>query len=96
MYNCMEQSTAGSTGGKSKEEVVLELAIDFSSRLPEAFDIELARYKYPVMYYESMNSVLHQEMIRFNRLSDVNHFSHQPHSSTPNLSVCSTPTTTLH
>jgi dynein heavy chain len=67
----MEQSTAGSTGGKSKEEVVLDLAIDFSSRLPEAFDIQLARYKYPVMYYESMNSVLHQEMIRFNRLSDV-------------------------
>ena len=85
----MEQSTAGSTGGKSKEEMVLELAIDFSSRLPEAFDIELARYKYPVMYYESMNSVLHQEMIRFNRLSDVNHFSHQPHSSIPHLSVFS-------
>ena len=70
-YNCMEQSSAGSSGGKSKEEVVLELAIDFSSRLPEAFDLDLARYKYPVMYYESMNSVLHQEMIRFNRLTDV-------------------------
>ena len=71
VYNCMEQSSAGSSGGKSKEEVVLELAIDFSSRLPEAFDLDLARYKYPVMYYESMNSVLHQEMIRFNRLTDV-------------------------
>lgn len=53
----------------------MELAIEFSLRLPGPFDIELARFKYPVKYYESMNSVLHQEMIRYNRLTDVSHVS---------------------
>ncbi len=55
----------GGAGGKSKEEVVLELSIEFATKLPAAFD------KYPVTYLESMNFVLHQEMIRFNRLTDV-------------------------
>ncbi|KAH8945969.1 hypothetical protein BDL97_12G068400 [Sphagnum fallax] len=61
----LQQSSVGGAGGKSKEEVVLELSIEFATKLPAAFD------KYPVMYLESMNSVLHQEMIRFNRLTDV-------------------------
>ncbi len=67
----LQQSSVGGAGGKSKEEVVLELSVEFATKLPAAFDIELARYKYPVTYLESMNSVLHQEMIRFNRLTDV-------------------------
>jgi len=65
------QSSVGGAGGKSKEEVVLELPVEFATKLPTAFDIELARYKYPVMYLESMNSVFHQETIQFNKLTDV-------------------------
>ncbi|CAM6003157.1 unnamed protein product [Sphagnum balticum] len=61
----LQQSSVGGAGGKSKEEVVLELSIEFATKLPAAFD------KYPVTYLESMNFVLHQEMIRFNRLTDV-------------------------
>jgi hypothetical protein len=53
------QSSVGGAGGKSKEEVVLELSVEFATKLPTAFDIELARYKYPVTYLESMNSVHH-------------------------------------
>lgn len=53
----------------------MELAIEFSVRLPGPFDIDLARFRYPVKYYESMNSVLHQEMIRYNRLTDVSQYS---------------------
>jgi dynein heavy chain len=67
----LQQSSVGGAGGKSKEEVVLELSVEFATKLPAAFDIELARYKYPVTYLESMNSVLHQEVIWFNRLTDV-------------------------
>jgi dynein heavy chain len=67
----LQQSSVGGAGGKSKKEVVLALSVEFATKLPAAFDIELARYKYPVTYLESMNSILHQEMIRFNRLTNV-------------------------
>lgn len=65
------QSNAPAVGGRSQEEIIIDIAIDIARRIPPAFDIELARYKYPVRYEESMNSVLHQEMTRFNKLTDV-------------------------
>lgn len=49
------------------QEVVDELAEDILSKLPADFDIQLVIDKYPVMYEESMNTVLRQELIRFNR-----------------------------
>ena len=62
-------SSAGS--GQSPEAIVGELAADLERRLPDNFDLEVARYKFPVLYEESMNSVLIQEMVRFNRLTSV-------------------------
>jgi dynein heavy chain len=47
--------------------VVDELAEDILSKLPADFDIQMVINKYPVMYEESMNTVLRQELIRFNR-----------------------------
>ncbi|KAK3261161.1 hypothetical protein CYMTET_29916, partial [Cymbomonas tetramitiformis] len=64
-----------SGGGKSKEDVLQEVAEDIAHRMPPCFDIEAAIYKYPVDYYESMNSVLCQELVRFNRLIDIIHKS---------------------
>ncbi|KAK1794827.1 hypothetical protein P4O66_009897, partial [Electrophorus voltai] len=58
-------------GAKSPQEVVDELAEDILSKLPCDFDIEMVMVKYPVMYEESMNTVLRQELIRFNRLTQV-------------------------
>lgn len=61
------------TGGgvKSPQEVVNELAADILSKLPADFDLEKVMELYPVVYTESMNTVLRQELIRFNRLTSV-------------------------
>ncbi|KAK5599306.1 Dynein heavy chain 3, axonemal [Crenichthys baileyi] len=58
-------------GAKSPQEVVEELSEDILSKLRADFDIQVVMDKYPVMYEESMNTVLRQEVIRFNRLTEV-------------------------
>uniref|UniRef100_A0A8C3V3B4 Dynein axonemal heavy chain 3 n=1 Tax=Catharus ustulatus TaxID=91951 RepID=A0A8C3V3B4_CATUS len=54
-----------------REEVVEDLAQDILSKLPSSFDMEEVMKAYPVLYEESMNTVLRQELIRFNRLTAV-------------------------
>ncbi|KAK3717325.1 hypothetical protein QZH41_011557, partial [Actinostola sp. cb2023] len=58
-------------GGKSSAEMIEELATDILSKFPPSFDMEMVIEKYPVIYNESMNTVLRQELIRFNRLTTV-------------------------
>jgi dynein heavy chain len=48
-----------------------ELAADILSKFPPRFQLDVVMEKYPVLYTESMNTVLRQELIRFNRLTDV-------------------------
>lgn len=49
------------------QAVVDELAEDILSKLPADFDTQAVIERYPVVYEESMNTVLRQEIIRFNR-----------------------------
>jgi dynein heavy chain len=67
--------TEGSSGGggsdAERDETLTGLCNDILSKLPPRFDLEMIRAKYPVMYSESMNSVLAQECIRYNKLTDV-------------------------
>ncbi|CAB3984933.1 dynein heavy chain 12, axonemal-like, partial [Paramuricea clavata] len=64
-----QKSSGG--GGKKGDEALLEIAKDILSKLPNNYDLEAALLKYPVTYGESMNTVLVQEMERFNNLIQV-------------------------
>ena len=55
-------------GGGSREDAVNDLAKDILENLPKRFDLEQIQKDYPVMYEESMNTVLQQEAQRFNKV----------------------------
>jgi len=65
----MEASDGGGGGG-SQEEIVGRAAKDMNDSLAAlgAFDTEAISMQYPVVYEESMNTVLIQECIRYNGL----------------------------
>ncbi|KAH9505438.1 Dynein heavy chain 3, axonemal, partial [Bulinus truncatus] len=60
-----------SGGGKSSQEIIEELAKDILLKIPQNFNLEEVQIKYQVNYMESMNTVLIQELIRFNSLIHV-------------------------
>jgi len=60
-----------SSGGEGLDHKLADIASDILVKLPKKFDLEEALEKYPTTYNESMNTVLVQEMERFNRLLNV-------------------------
>ena len=42
--------------------------MDLETKTPAPFDLEMVITKYPTEYTESMNTVLTQEVIRYNKL----------------------------
>lgn len=65
------RSGGGGSGGKTKEEVTSDIASGILSNLSPDFDVAAAQRAYPVKYEESMNTVLIQELVRFNRLLKI-------------------------
>ncbi|KAM6407469.1 LOW QUALITY PROTEIN: dynein axonemal heavy chain 3 [Rhynochetos jubatus] len=58
-------------GVKPPQETGEDLAQDILSKLPSSFDVKEVMKVYPALYEESMNTVLSQELIQFNRLTEV-------------------------
>nr|XP_042905569.1 dynein axonemal heavy chain 7 isoform X2 [Parasteatoda tepidariorum] len=65
------EGSGGMSEGDTTEHQLIGIAEDILSKLPENFNLERAGEKYPVCYGESMNTVLVQEMERFNKLLTV-------------------------
>lgn len=53
---------------RKQDEILLNMKKDIYERIPNLFDIEEAQKRYPIMYIESMNTVLVQELERYNDL----------------------------
>ncbi|XP_019911214.2 dynein heavy chain 1, axonemal [Esox lucius] len=65
------QPRAAASGGKAREEIVEEIVVGIVEKIPQPIDVQEVVTKYPVLYEESMNTVLIQEVIRYNLLLAV-------------------------
>lgn len=65
----VQPRSSGGGGGLSRDDLLLQKTQSILDRLPEQFDVRAAQKKYPVVYDNSMNTVLCQELIRFNKLT---------------------------
>ena len=67
----MTQSSLSGGGGGGGDDLLAAIAQDIASKIPDDFDLDAAKALYPVEYLQSMNTVLHQELIRYNRLISI-------------------------
>lgn len=56
------------TDARKQNEILLNMKKDIYEKIPELFNIEEAQKRYQVTYTESMNTVLIQELERYNDL----------------------------
>ena len=62
------QPRTSGVGGKSRDEQILDLVTFLQSKTPPKYNFVEVQEKFPVMYEESMNTVLVQEIRRYNKL----------------------------
>ena len=65
------QPRASSKGGKSREAIIQEIATLIESKMPKSFDLHDVKSRYQTKYEESMNTVLVQEVEKFNTLIGI-------------------------
>ena len=54
--------------GKSWDQIIREKAEDILERIPSKINMDPVHENYPILYTDSMNTVLTQEVIRYNTL----------------------------
>jgi len=62
------QPRTSSGGGATREELIDEIAKMIESKTPPVIDLDEVQETYPTEYTESMNTVLTQEVVRYNAL----------------------------
>lgn len=62
------QPRQSNTGGQTREQQIAKIASEIEAKTPAPFDIEEVQMRYPTDYNESMNTVLTQELTRYNKL----------------------------
>eukprot|EP00759_Apiculatamorpha_spiralis_P010395 PhF_6_TR17108/c0_g1_i1/m.26347/K10408/DNAH; dynein heavy chain, axonemal len=62
------QSGGGSSGGKGRDHIMMEVATEIRAKTPPVFSIYDFQQKYPTSYDECMNTVLVQEAVRYSKL----------------------------
>lgn len=62
------QARTSSGAGLTREEIIANITKGIQEKTPEPLDLDFVIEKYPTMYTESMNTVLTQEVIRYNKL----------------------------
>jgi dynein heavy chain len=67
----LTQSRSSGGGGGSGDDLLAAIADDISRKLPDDFDLDATKALFPVEYLQSMNTVLLQELIRYNRLTTI-------------------------
>jgi len=67
----LQGETAASGDGKSQDDILRDIAIDLLGKIPKNYDIEAASKKHPIKYEDSLNTVLQQELLRYNKLTSV-------------------------
>lgn len=65
------QPRVASGSGKSREDLIGDSAADIEARIRDLYNVQAIAMMYPVTYEESMNTVLVQELEKFNRLLDT-------------------------
>jgi dynein heavy chain len=65
------QSSSGGGGSGSSDAIINKLANSILTEVPQPFDVKAAEKKYPISYNQSMNTVLTQELTRFNGLIKI-------------------------
>lgn len=62
------QPKTSSGGGMTREETIGNQCKFLQSKAPPPFDLDMIQRKFPTSYNESMNTVLLQECVRYNKL----------------------------
>jgi dynein heavy chain len=65
---CTQQNAGGGGGGVNEDEITNKLCDSLLSELPGVFNVREAEKKFPISKEQSMNTVLTQELDRFNGL----------------------------
>ena len=66
-----EDETSEKKEEKTQDDISFDIALATAKKIPPEFDMEFAGLRYPTKWDESMNTVLTQELERFNKLNDV-------------------------